>query len=647
MLLFFFLLGMSSGLSGFAGENTQESSDPTTMTGEIRDYISSTASVGDRENPMNAVYGTAGDWYSMALDEAVTWSSDAIPVVIFNTDTLVTDGTARSWGYSFYSSIIDSVLFIEVIDALVQFTWSQPPLFTDPISGGWIDSDDVVPFSEAHGGSQYRDTNIGVLTQAFLVGQLYDPCISNSYYWTVGYTSESSNEFDIYVKGTSQNLYGYEYGCEGSDVTTSDAFQVASQKALEWAADAGLFRVQSLGSVDELGRSSGWSFEFLSLDRGSKRFYQTCDDSACTDRSAGVVGGWIPEVTGGSWLDSQTAMEIAESSGGAVFRIEHPLTSASASLSEPVTLPFGEHLWIIRFKDLSAENLQMLVGAESGEFRGSFDYKTSLDSLFTSDLYLAEAEAAARSWSDDAVLSCIVNVTPLSFPYKGKADAWAFIFHSALLNGSTSVTVQATDAGPRVALEPFSDSWTTDELAAGWLGSDSILVIAGQAGGDAVGGGVEEPVIGAIMTKGIYPQDVDRLVWLVSYHSSCQSGHFYLDAYSGEILDGGLGADGDEILSPVLPHVAVLMQNYPNPFNPQTTIRYLASESSAAHVTLKIYDIHGRFVTTLVDAVKEAGEHTVQWDGRNTGGEPVYSGIYFMRLEAGGSRAVRKMILMK
>jgi len=154
-------------------------------------------------------------------------------------------------------------------------------------------------------------------------------------------------------------------------------------------------------------------------------------------------------------------------------------------------------------------------------------------------------------------------------------------------------------------------------------------------------------MIGAIMAKGIYPQDENRLVWLVSYHSSCQSGHFYLDAYNGDILDGGLAVGGDEIPSPALPKTAELMQNYPNPFNPRTTIGYHVSGASAKHVTLKIYDVHGRYVTTLVDAVKEAGEYTVMWDGRNSGGEPVYSGVYFMRLEAGGSNTVRKMVLMK
>ncbi|MCK6621885.1 MAG: tandem-95 repeat protein [Calditrichaceae bacterium] len=88
-----------------------------------------------------------------------------------------------------------------------------------------------------------------------------------------------------------------------------------------------------------------------------------------------------------------------------------------------------------------------------------------------------------------------------------------------------------------------------------------------------------------------------------------------------------------------------LEQNYPNPFNPGTAISYQLSANS--FVTLAIYDVQGRRVRTLVNENKAPGRYTVQWDGRDGGGRPAASGMYVYRLEAGGFRAVRKMILLK
>jgi hypothetical protein len=89
-----------------------------------------------------------------------------------------------------------------------------------------------------------------------------------------------------------------------------------------------------------------------------------------------------------------------------------------------------------------------------------------------------------------------------------------------------------------------------------------------------------------------------------------------------------------------------LGQNHPNPFNPTTTIRYALSQ--AGPVSLRIYDVGGALVRTLVDTERtSAGAGEATWDGRNDGGRPVASGVYFYRLSSPNLTATKKMVLLK
>lgn len=91
---------------------------------------------------------------------------------------------------------------------------------------------------------------------------------------------------------------------------------------------------------------------------------------------------------------------------------------------------------------------------------------------------------------------------------------------------------------------------------------------------------------------------------------------------------------------PTLPERSELGQNYPNPFNPGTAISYHLSTFS--HVTLKVYDVLGREVATLVNEKQNPGGHIVRFDGSR-----LASGVYFYRLTAPGVNQVKKMLLTK
>jgi hypothetical protein len=89
-----------------------------------------------------------------------------------------------------------------------------------------------------------------------------------------------------------------------------------------------------------------------------------------------------------------------------------------------------------------------------------------------------------------------------------------------------------------------------------------------------------------------------------------------------------------------------LSQNRPNPFNPTTTIEFSVKER--ANVQLRIYNVAGQLVRTLVNEAKTPGEvHTATWDGRNDAGQSVSSGVYFYKLVAGSFVQTKKMVLLK
>ena len=85
--------------------------------------------------------------------------------------------------------------------------------------------------------------------------------------------------------------------------------------------------------------------------------------------------------------------------------------------------------------------------------------------------------------------------------------------------------------------------------------------------------------------------------------------------------------------------------NHPNPFSRSTEIAFRLPR--AGHATLRVYDVAGQVVATLVDGALEAGPHTVTWDGRGRTGAAVASGIYFYRLACGAEHGTRRMLLVR
>jgi len=113
---------------------------------------------------------------------------------------------------------------------------------------------------------------------------------------------------------------------------------------------------------------------------------------------------------------------------------------------------------------------------------------------------------------------------------------------------------------------------------------------------------------------------------------------------SGPSLITSVGKDERQII----PQSQILLDNYPNPFNPYTIISFsIPYDLTNSFVELKIYDINGRLVNTLVSENLPAGNYLTKWVGENSSGSKVSSGIYIYSIRVGDRAVNKKMTLLK
>lgn len=216
-------------------------------------------------------------------------------------------------------------------------------------------------------------------------------------------------------------------------------------------------------------------------------------------------------------------------------------------------------------------------------------------------------------WRFDLAGETWANITPAS----GPDPRWFSTFEYDRVNRRATMF-----SGNRNTLGKANDVWVFDLTLDEW----TELTPAGTA---------PAPRDGA---ASVHVPGEDRLV---VFGGASTSG-FLADVWSLEDLsDTPTGSMDDRFVA----DMTVLRQNRPNPFNPTTAIEY--ELSSAADVSLTIFDIGGRRVRRLDTGPKSAGPHTIRWDGRNDAGEPVSSGVYVYKLVAGEFVATRKMVLIR
>jgi len=125
-----------------------------------------------------------------------------------------------------------------------------------------------------------------------------------------------------------------------------------------------------------------------------------------------------------------------------------------------------------------------------------------------------------------------------------------------------------------------------------------------------------------------------------------QSGNTYYYKLSDVDYNGSMNFHGPiSVIIEALPTEYQLEQNFPNPFNPETSISFDLKE--AGKVSLKIYNLQGQLVRTLVDENKPAGRFSVKWNGMGENGSTVASGIYMYILDVNNFKQSQKLIFMR
>jgi len=191
--------------------------------------------------------------------------------------------------------------------------------------------------------------------------------------------------------------------------------------------------------------------------------------------------------------------------------------------------------------------------------------------------------------------------------------------------------------------DPITGEWATTQFITGvWMPSPDDGVVGGPDAVDIFVGAESGLPAG---TRFLDPTTGSKVVFLPWELESAMFDPAYIPdaiAFMGRVMDW---FDVVGIEEEASSYLFALSRNHPNPFSNRTTIKYEIPTRS--QVSLRVYDIAGRAVTTIVNAQQDAGLHIAGWDGRDKNGMSLPNGIYFYRLHAGENTSTGKMVLMR
>ena len=319
---------------------------------------------------------------------------------------------------------------------------------------------------------------------------------------------------------------------------------------------------------------------------------------------------------------------------------------------------------------------------------GFYDHTTWIYDLFVDsrDNLWVGTQGGVRKWDGErwalfTVENGLANNVIYSIAEDSRGDMWfgGFYGHVSKLDSTQWTTYSFTDSSSSHAIQNIAadnqgnvfisidnsgikkydgSEWTTlNGLPSTWvikMALDSLGNLwAGSNKGLAMWDGwkwvaVEEEL--RLLTLNIYAIETDSrgILWIGTDYGLSN----FNPAIEIKQVDLPVPNENEEISSNALgkaslPRAFSLAQNFPNPFNPSTTITYTIPEGGPVWVSLNVFNTRGSLVRRLIDKLQALGTYTVAWDGTDSSGHKVASGVYFYRMQAGEFVQTRKMVLLK
>ena len=352
---------------------------------------------------------------------------------------------------------------------------------------------------------------------------------------------------------------------------------------------------------------------------------------------------------------------------GANFKDEATVT-IGGRLAHDVTNPIETTAWLtsdrINITDEAPENVQLLITLDEG-----VGPTTETITFSTSGISLAQVQVETTSQTD--VLRIIIQtaidnrfgVGKITVSVSGSDTTAQVTFTTVAIGADVRLSIEQQAGSDILFSEPMMSSGlqihaTTPE---GTVGAKTV-VVTNPDGESATfpKGFVYLPLTGDVSGDGtISAYDAALILQYVvglidQFPATSPIGQAAQKYAAGEItveeLDRILQKWGYPSVFKLLGFENQLLQNYPNPFNPETWIPFKLAQD--APVTISIYDTKGQLIRTISLGNRNAGIYTTKdkaayWDGRDSLGEQVSSGVYFYTLQAGEFRATRKMVILK
>jgi hypothetical protein len=332
---------------------------------------------------------------------------------------------------------------------------------------------------------------------------------------------------------------------------------------------------------------------------------------------------WTVKTVGTTPSYSAVSGEFTVVGGASTNSIQLSFPSDASTISTTSTAL----MWYVVGSSLGIHHYKIIYSS-SDEFAGDPPITISTTSTTASKIIEDLTQGATYYWK----IRAYYNADESS-----PASSWSEVYQFTVMPGSLNVVVQPIVGGPnnlKVSTNSPTLSWYTP-VAAAANKSYEVQIAENSNFSDAKKISTNTQ---SVQTSGL--KSGKDYYWRVRAKDNSNNYSYY--SCIGKF---GVSSSVTAVEEETIPTEFALEQNYPNPFNPTTRITYSLPKSS--FITLKIYDMLGREVRTLVNQNMSAGYQTVEWNGEDNFGSKVASGAFIYRITAGGFVSTKKMLLIK